>query len=69
MNICHEAITNRKLTMKPSNLQAPRTQADAILLPSYDPIERLKPTGYSVAWWVCVVVLAVASTVVIVATR
>lgn len=55
--------------MKPSNLQTPRPQADAILLPSYDPIERLKPTGYSPLWWACIVVLAVVSAVIVVATR
>lgn len=42
--------------MKPSNLQTPRTLADAILLSSHDPIERLQRRN------------AVADTVVVVAS-
>lgn len=46
--------------MKPSNLQTPRTQADAILLPSFDPIERLQRRNV-VADTVVVVASAVAA--------
>lgn len=48
--------------MKPSNLQTPRTQADAILLPSFDPIERLQRRNV-----VADTVVIVASTVAAVA--
>lgn len=47
--------------MKPSNLQTPRTQADAILLPSFDPIERLQQQRNRTADLVVVVASAVAA--------
>ena len=55
--------------MKASHLTTPRTLGDCAFTPSADPLTRYRSPGYSSAWWVAMICIAIVSAVIVWVTR